>query len=46
MVVFQVLEVWYNERNTEDTKLVLYFNEENDYSKKNTIWARTEKKVW
>ena len=46
MIVFQVLEVWSSERNTENTKLDLYFNEENDYSEENTVSAQTEKNLW
>ena len=25
---------------------MLYFNEENDYSEENTVWAWTEKNLW
>ena len=37
MIVFQVfIKFWSSERNTEDTKSNLYFNEESDYSEENT----------
>ena len=39
MIVFQV---WDNERNAENTT---YFNQENDYSEENILWAWTEKKL-
>ena len=42
MIVFQV---WYGERNTENTISELHFNEENDYSEENTVRARTQKNL-
>ena len=41
-----VFQIWYSERNTENTMSHLYFNEENYYSEENTVWAWTEKNLW
>ena len=44
--VLILFQVWYSERNTKNTISDLYFNEENDYSEENTVWAWTEKNLW